>query len=101
MNYKGKVRFWQSGKNDKITPKCASILFRNTGETRLRINEIWPLEPGEETPPIAMIFPNVIDETEYRITFDPGGTKPQVTAMILDISPTNQSNGSDLLCEKL
>ena len=74
--YKMKSFFPQFGKNDKFTPLCNAIVFRNAGEVQVRINDNWVLEPGDETPTISTGFPDVVDETEYTIAFDPTSVNP-------------------------
>lgn len=96
--YRSKTHFWQTSVNDDIKPMCTAITFKNTGDQPLRINNVWRLEPGEETPSISTGDPEVVDETTYSVAFDAsgGGTAPQCTALYITTNyKTTKGNGSD------
>lgn len=102
--YQSKTEINQIGKDENdLKPKCHAIIFKNAGDMRVKINDVWILEPGEETPTISTGNPEVIDLSSYKITFDPtgGGTVKLVTYIAIFIRPFNMkgSGGSGSECE--
>jgi hypothetical protein len=95
--YQMKTKFTQFGVNDKFTPKCSAIVFKNAGDRVAIINDIWRLEPGDETPTISTGHPDVVDMTEYTIAFDvsSGGTGPLVNIMYTETTPIALKNGAN------
>lgn len=95
MNWINKTRFWQTSKNgDQIIPRCYAIMFKNVGDQAAIINGVWRLEPGEQTPTMSMMSPDIVDETEYQINFDSSvGTAPLVNAIIMEVYPVLTKNG--------
>lgn len=96
--------FWQTAENDKITPKCSAIIFKNMGDKAAKINGVWRLEPGEETPTISTGNPEVVDMSTYQVSFDEssGGIAPLVIAILIytmPITSTAAGPGGDA-CEK-
>jgi hypothetical protein len=81
--YKMRTFFTQIGSNEKLNPKCNAIVFKNSGDRVAVINDTWRLEPGDETPTISTGHPDVVDMTEYSISFDvsSGGTGPLVNVI--------------------
>lgn len=102
VKYKMTTFFRQYGGNKKFTPHCHAIIFRNNGDVPAIINKNWRLEPGDETPPISTVHPNVVDETEYSIAFDTGGggTTKLVGVIYTQIIPVESKSSGDA-CETL
>jgi hypothetical protein len=102
--YKSKTTFEEIGKTDNsFVRKCNAIIFKNVGDQRCKINGVWTLEPGEETPTISTGHPEVVDETEYKVVFDPasGGTAPLVVCIYTTVYPiTSKGAANTDACEK-
>ena len=94
--------FWDTDQNKRNwRPKCHSIIFKNTGDVQVKINDLWVLEPGEETPTISTGHPEVVDMTDYSVSFDPttSGTAPRVVAVYTQTQPNGNRNGNTVNCE--
>lgn len=89
--YKQTTFFRQYGENKSITLLCGAIVFKNSGDVAVDINKTWRLEPGDETPTISTGHPDVVDETEYTIAFDPtsAGTIKLVNVIYTQIKPVD------------
>jgi hypothetical protein len=102
--YKAITEIKQFGKDDNdYRPKCHAIIFKNAGDMRVKLNDVWVLEPGEETPTISTGHPEVLDYSSYKISFDPsgGGVMPLLNAITITVRPfslTGTNDGSDA-CE--
>jgi hypothetical protein len=101
--YKMRTFMKQFSRNDKQKFNCGAIVFRNVGDMRAKINDVWTLDPGDETPTISTGHPDVIDETEYKVTFtnDIGGTISLVNAIYTQTLPVTVGTGKQTPCDKL
>jgi len=96
--YQMKTYFKPFGKNSNFKPDggCGAIVFKNTGDMPAIINDVWRLEPGDETPTISTGHPDVVDITEYSVAFDEsaGGTSKSVTAIYTQTVPITIKSGA-------
>jgi hypothetical protein len=100
--YQMKTYFKQFGKNADFKPDggCGAIIFKNTGDQVAKINDVWELQPGDETPTISTGHPDVIDVTQYSVAFDASsGSNASVTAIYTQTVPITVKNGA-AVCDK-